>query len=135
MTDNALIEDVYKYWQEVMDRPRARMDAARAQAIRGRLKDGYTAQDLKDAIHGCAGSRFHRGENDRQKKYQDISLICRDAYHVDQFLDLFESEQRKQAQLARYTRPEQAEEKVTPAPERVAELRAIIGGLATRKSA
>jgi hypothetical protein len=26
------------------------------------------------------------GENDRQMKYNDIDIICRDAKHVDQFI-------------------------------------------------
>ncbi len=126
MHNDSVVNSVFQYWQTVMNKPRAKMDAKRAKAIMGRLKDGYTQQDLQDAILGCSLSRFHRGENDRRRAYQDIELICRDANHVDSFLDILESEQRKSAHVQRYregaSQPKQINEMA------LGQLRAIVGG-------
>lgn len=97
------------------------MDDARRKAIRGRLRDGYSVEDLCDAISGCRLSDFHMGQNDRRQSYCDISLICRDAQHVDQFIELYERKKAKaQAnEPEKYQKPENGAEKV-------AELRNIL---------
>lgn len=80
------VQEVFEYWQVRMGTPRARLDQKRRQKIRQRLLDGYTVQDLTDAIEGCASSPFNMGQNDRSTVYNDIELICRDAAHVDRFI-------------------------------------------------
>lgn len=40
------------------------------------------------AIDGVVKSDFHMGRNSRGKKYDDISLILRDAKHIEMFADL-----------------------------------------------
>lgn len=122
------ITEVFSYWQQIMDKPRSRIDSKREKAIRGRLRDGYSVQDIQDAIQGCAWSSFHRGENDRQKRYQDIELICRDASHIDQFLDIFERESRKRQHVERYR--DNARQPARANPENLAALRSIVGGRA-----
>lgn len=84
------IEAIFAYWQEVMSKPRAKMDSHRRKAIVGRMNEGYSMSDLCDAINGCAASEFHMGGNDRQTRYNDITLILRDASHVDQFIERWE---------------------------------------------
>lgn len=85
------VESIFTWWQEVMNKPRARMDDKRRKAILGRLRDGYSVSDLCDAIAGCASSDFHMGKNDRYTKYNDIELIFRDANHVDDFVERWEN--------------------------------------------
>lgn len=80
-------QEVFLYWQERMGKPRAKLDEKRAAKIRARLRDGYSVQDLKDAVDGCRQSAWHQGRNDRNKVYNDIELICRDAKHVDEFIE------------------------------------------------
>lgn len=79
---------VFDYWRQVMGHPRAKLDDKRKRKIRARLKDGYTIEDLKAAIDGCKRSPHHMGQNDRGTVYDDIELICRDAPHVDRFINL-----------------------------------------------
>jgi hypothetical protein len=84
------VEDVavvFNHWKTIMGHQRARMDLKRAQVIRDRLRDGYVVEDLCLAIDGCAASAFHMGENDRRQVYDSITLILRDADHVDKFLE------------------------------------------------
>jgi hypothetical protein len=56
--------------------------------IRARLKEGYSAKDLCEAIDGCHRSPHHCGENERRIKYQTLALIVRDSSHVQQFLEV-----------------------------------------------
>lgn len=114
-------ETVFSHWQTIFNKPRAKMDEARRKAIRGRLRDGYSAEDLCDAISGCRLSDWHMGQNDRRQQYTDIALICRDAAHVDQFIELYERKKAKAeaAEPVPFTKPENGAEKV-------AELRNIL---------
>lgn len=81
-------QEVFDYWQQELNHPRAKLDAKRDKAIKARLKDGYTVSDLKAAIDGIQKSAHHMGENDRNALYDDIELICRDGPHVDKFIKL-----------------------------------------------
>lgn len=83
---------VFACWKETMDKPKARLDVKRRDLINKRLADGYSVDDLCIAIRGCSESPFHMGKNDRNTKYDDIMLICRDAKHVDQFLEIAQGE-------------------------------------------
>lgn len=87
MSATADVEDVFAYWQRVMDSPNSKLDAGRQKIISARLKDGYTVDDLKRAIDGCRASKFHMGENPNGKKYNGIDLIFRSADKVDGFAD------------------------------------------------
>ena len=80
------VSEVFDYWKTKTRHLQAQLGHKRRQAVLGRLKQGYTVLDLKSAIDGCAKSRFHQGENDRGQVFDDLSLICRDEAHVDQFL-------------------------------------------------
>jgi hypothetical protein len=59
--------------------------------IRARLdQDGFTVEDLKQAIDGCHKSPHHCGENPSGAKYQSLELIVRDRKHVLQFIEVYE---------------------------------------------
>ena len=83
-----LAKIVFDEWAEIMNHPKSIMDAKRKRAIDARLKDGYTIDQLKQAILGCRNSEFHQGANDRQQVYDDIELICRTASNVDKFIQM-----------------------------------------------
>lgn len=76
---------VFDHWRTVMDHPEATLSSERRRCIEARLKDGYTTQQLMDAIDGCKASAFHMGANDSRKVYDQITLICRNATKVDDF--------------------------------------------------
>lgn len=99
------VEAVFARWKATMGHPRARLDPKRAKAIRGMLAIGYTVEDLELAIFGCSVSPFHQGQNDRATRFDDIGLICRDAEHVDRFIELAEkAATRKTAQALQQPR-------------------------------
>ncbi len=93
------ITDIFQHWQVIQQKPRARLDIARRKIIQARLNDGYSVADLQDAINGCYLDPFYQGDNDRNKAFNDISLILRDAAHVDQFIETYEQAQAKSGRL------------------------------------
>lgn len=85
-TQDAKALDVFDYWKERMDHSKAKLDKKRTTLINNALKIGYTVDDLKDAIDGCANSDYHMGKNDSSAVYDDLSLILRDAGKIDGFI-------------------------------------------------
>lgn len=81
-----LVNEVVAHYQKY--HPKSKPGTKERTKIRGRLDDGYSANQLKEAIDGCHRSPYHCGENDRNRKYQSLELIMRDASHVDQFIEM-----------------------------------------------
>ncbi len=77
---------LFYYWQSAMNHPRAVLDKKRQRAIEQALKLGYTITELQKAIDGCKNTPFNMGENDRHQVYDDITLIFRDAEHIERFM-------------------------------------------------
>ena len=86
-----LVTEIFDYWKEALKHPRAKLDAKRKRLIQARIIiDKYSADDLRQAIRGLTHSPHHMGQNDTGMVYDDITLICRDATHVERFMALDE---------------------------------------------
>ncbi len=83
----ALASDLVAYWKKAVGKPKARTTAGRVQKVRARLDEGYSAEDIRRAIDGCATTPFNMGENDSAKEYNDITLICRNGEKLEAFRD------------------------------------------------
>tara|TARA_R110000822_G_scaffold254332_3_gene380628 strand:+ start:256 stop:1053 length:798 start_codon:yes stop_codon:yes gene_type:complete len=85
--DNLSFE-LFKYWCEVMGKSisTSKLTSNRDKAIKARLKEGYTVEQIKEAIDGCRKDPFSMGQNDRQKPFNDIQLICRNGEKIESFL-------------------------------------------------
>lgn len=82
------IADVFDYWKVVMGKNNASiLTKARAKNIRARLDEGYTPEQIKQAIYGCSITPFNMGQNENNKRYNDIELICRDGAKLEGFAD------------------------------------------------
>lgn len=88
------IDSLFEHWRYVMGKSSSRMDDRREQAIARALNIGYSAEQVRLAIEGCRASDFHMGRNDRGMVYNDVTLICRDAEHLDRFIELGERARR-----------------------------------------
>lgn len=77
---------VFEYWKATLNHPQAKLDDKRRKAIRKALDLGYEVDRLITAIDGCKATPFNMGSNDRGTVYDDISLILRDAEHIDRFI-------------------------------------------------
>ena len=78
--------EVFAYWQGVMNHPQAKLDSKRLKAIKARLADGYTVDQICRAVDGCKLSPHHMGQNETQTVYDDIELICRDVPKLEKFM-------------------------------------------------
>lgn len=81
-----IVLDIFNFWKETHGHNRSKLDAKRRTLINARLKDKYTVDDLKAAILGCKKSKYHQGDNEGNIIYDSITLIMRDADHVDRFI-------------------------------------------------
>lgn len=54
--------------------------------VKARLNEGYTVEQLKDAVRGCLLTPHNLGENDNNKPYTNLDLICRDGSQVERFI-------------------------------------------------
>jgi hypothetical protein len=79
-------ERVFSHWVAA-GHPGSIFSKERRRAVAARLAEGFTADQLCLAVDGCHKTPFNLGENDRGAKYLDLALICRDATHVERFLE------------------------------------------------
>jgi len=82
------VQAVFDYWKDRTRHPDAKLTSEREMKIRGRLEEGYTVEQLQEAVEGCRGSPFHQGDNERGHRYDDITLICRSGSKVEQFVEM-----------------------------------------------
>lgn len=80
------IFDIFDFWKDLFQHPQAKLDVKRRKKIKDRLLEGYTVNDLRDALEGCRQSPWHMGHNPSGKIYDSIDLIFRDAEKVDNFI-------------------------------------------------
>lgn len=91
------IAEIFEHWQQVMKKPQARLINARSRAIAGRLREGYSAAEIKSAIDGCRISQFHMGENEAGNVYNDLTLICRNGAKLEQFIGFLDKKPAKRS--------------------------------------
>ncbi len=77
---------VFEHWRDVMKTPRSILDDKRRRAVKARLDEGRSVDDLKAAIDGCAKTPHNMGVNDRGEKFNDLELICRNGPNVERFM-------------------------------------------------
>lgn len=76
------VQRVFSKWQTVHDHPQSKLDGKRSRLILAALKN-YTADQLCACIEGYKRSEFHQGKNKDGKVYDGLSLMLRDAEHID----------------------------------------------------
>lgn len=81
------VRAVFDAWQTECGHTRAKLTQDRRQKVRARLREGYTRQDLIQAVRGAARGAY---VDARGIKWDDLSLICRDGTHVERFMAIGE---------------------------------------------
>ncbi|CAM0103964.1 hypothetical protein PODOV084v1_p0029 [Vibrio phage 340E47.2] len=80
--------EIFSYWKKVMKKStQTAMSKKRVDAIKKRLKDGYSVDEIKLAIFNCSNTSHNMGINDRNTKYDDVELICRHPESLERFRD------------------------------------------------
>lgn len=78
---------VFSFWKWVHGFPNAVFDGTRSRKINARLRE-FSEGTLLGAIVGVTRSEFHMGRNEAAEMFNDISIILRDAPHVEKFSGL-----------------------------------------------
>ena len=92
---NQRIKVVFEYWQTRFNKSKTKLTEDRKRKIRARLST-HSVDQLKEAIDGCASSRYHMGFNNDKKIYNSIDLIFRNAGKVDEFIGIYEANANQQ---------------------------------------
>ena len=80
------INTIFDFWKTVMNKNNSSiLNAKRISAIKARLKEGYSVDQICSAITGCANTPHNMGRNENSKLYNDIELICRTGVNVERF--------------------------------------------------
>lgn len=88
--------EIFNHWKSVMKKSNnSLLNTKRTKAIKARLKEGYTVEQIKMAITGCSMTPHNMGQNENGKKYDDLELICRDGSNVERFANNTASIQKK----------------------------------------
>jgi len=82
--------EVYLHWVNATGRSAvtSRFTPGRSKVVKARMAEGYTVAELCRAIDGCAASPWHQGDNPEQKRWDDLTLICRNGEKVEAFIEL-----------------------------------------------
>ncbi|HAU0852023.1 TPA: hypothetical protein ACT9AU_001894 [Legionella pneumophila] len=81
------IQEIFEYWQEALKHPRAKLDKKRQSIIKQALNLGYSTNELKQAIDGCANTPYNMGKNNSNQIFDEIGLILRDSAHIERFIN------------------------------------------------
>lgn len=81
------IQQVFDAWREATGKIKAKLDDARRAKIRAALLM-YPLRDVIDAVRGWKKSPFYCGKNDRERAYNDLGLLLRNADKIEFFRDL-----------------------------------------------
>lgn len=93
-----LEREVFDHWVAVAKKnANTTLTDVRRLKVRARLREGYSVEQLKRAVDGCAVTPHNQGETDGQI-HDDLELICRSAGQVDRFIRNAQSPPRPKPQ-------------------------------------
>ncbi|MBI3936007.1 MAG: hypothetical protein HY323_03450 [Betaproteobacteria bacterium] len=85
--DVRVVFDHYRKAGHPQAHPKPRPASREWRAVKARLAEGYSIQDLCDAIDGCHATPHNLGENERHQKYLGLELIMRSGSQVTRFIE------------------------------------------------
>lgn len=82
----ASIQRIFEYWRNTMNKSsRTKLDKERRKNINTALQS-YTEEECCMAISGCSKNPWNMGHNPRQKEYNSLELIFRNAEYTEGFI-------------------------------------------------
>lgn len=92
------VTEVFEFWKSVFDKnDQTKLSDTRKRKIEKRLEDGYTVEQIKQAIFNCSKSDYHVTGN-----HIDLELICRSIEKMDYFLGLKQQTPKPQTNQDRF---------------------------------
>lgn len=82
-SDAKIARELFAYWQQRCNHPKAKPGRDRLAKVKARLAEGYTPEDIRTAIDGAAvGAHV----NDDGQRFDDLELICRSGSKLELFM-------------------------------------------------
>lgn len=80
---------IYAAWVQATGRDAARTKPTRErrEKVLARLAEGYEEAAILAAVEAMARDPWHRGENDRGKRYDDLTVLCRNGSKLEQWIE------------------------------------------------
>lgn len=85
------IKNIFEHWQKTFHHPKAKLDKPRQAITKKALGLGFSEDELKKAIEGCAITPWNMGENENGTKYHAINLIFRNAEYIERYIDNYKN--------------------------------------------
>lgn len=80
------VDDVFAHWCTTLGHPQAKLTDDRRKLISKALGWGYSVDQLREAIDGCAMTPHNMGINDRGQRYDGLHIILRSGDQIDRFI-------------------------------------------------
>lgn len=79
------LTSIFDHWCVVMGKSgKAKFTEDRKRAVKARMKEGYTAAHIMQAIDGCARSDFHMARDGKNTTvYDDLAMICKSGSQLE----------------------------------------------------
>lgn len=84
---DATAESIFAFWCSTMQKQKSAFSKARKKCVLDRLKEGYSVEEIQQAIVNCSNTPHNMGQNENRKVYDDLELICRSPEKLEQFRD------------------------------------------------
>jgi hypothetical protein len=112
------VERVFEHWVVMLQHSRTRvaLGPTRRRAVEKAL-ELYDVETLLMAIEGCASSRWHGGDNDRGRAYNDLTFIVHNEERIERFAAMGEALRLRDAAAQRAAVQAAAEPAPAPADE------------------
>lgn len=95
--------EIFSHWKKTFRKNQAtKFTAKRIKSVTKALRDGYSSDQIKIAINGCASTPWNMGENPSGQVYDDLELICRDGGKIEKFSSrtiIFTPEQKREQEI------------------------------------
>lgn len=80
------VDAVFFHWCTKLGHPQAKLTDDRRKLISKALGWGYSVDQLREAIDGCAMTPHNMGINDRGQRYDGLHIILRSGDQIDRFI-------------------------------------------------
>ena len=88
---NEAVKAVFECWRSEHGKRRSKFDRKRAGLIKARLAEGFSAEQLCQAIRGAKREPFLMGREGARRTYNGLETLLRDAAQVERLIELEES--------------------------------------------
>jgi hypothetical protein len=83
---NQQVQQLFEHWKARTAHAHAQLDPKRKTVIETALNQGYSVNELSQAVDGCCQTPFNMGDNERGQRYDGLQVILRDADQIDRFI-------------------------------------------------